>query len=362
MLPKDVLAFYRRRRVLVTGDTGFKGSWLALWLRDLGADVRGFALPPARDQDLFNTAKVGDAIQHGEGDLRDRSAVERCFDEFQPEVVFHLAAQALVRRSYDDPKETFDTNVGGSVNLLEAIRKSSSVRSLIYVTSDKCYHNREWVWGYRETDELGGHDPYSASKAAAEIVFESYRASFFTSVPGLGVASARAGNVIGGGDWAKDRIIPDCILALQESRPILLRNPHATRPWQHVLEPLYAYLLLGANLAVEAKKYSGAWNFGPESQSIKTVQDLAQAVIVSWGQGQIEILPNKGPHEAGILHLNCDKAHQSLAWRPVWSFARTVAATVEWYREFHHGADAKRLTLKQIQAFTADLEARESNR
>jgi CDP-glucose 4,6-dehydratase len=345
-------ALFRGKRVLVTGDTGFKGSWLCLWLHELGAEVVGFALPPERDNDHFPLLGLDRLIRHETGDIRDPDSLKRLCLEFQPEFLFHLAAQSLVRSSYEEPKATFDINVGGSVNVLEAVRATPSLRSVIYVTSDKCYRNREWLWGYRESDELGGHDPYSASKAAAEIVFSSYLDSFFRSRGDLGVASVRAGNVIGGGDWAQDRIIPDCIRALLEHKPILVRNPVATRPWQHVLEPLSGYLLTAARLYSEPKLYSGAWNFGPAGESIRTVAELAEKVVGCWGEGTVQVATQVGaPHEATLLHLNCDKAHHLLRWAPRWNFERAVTETVAWYRIVASGESVRDLSRGQINSY-----------
>jgi CDP-glucose 4,6-dehydratase len=278
------------------------------------------------------------------------------FQEVQPEFVFHLAAQPLVRFSYDDPKLTFDTNVGGSVNILEAVRATPSIRALIYVTSDKCYRNKEWLWGYRENDELGGRDPYSASKAAAELVFSSYQDSFFSKRSGFGAASVRAGNVIGGGDWAADRIVPDCIRSLQNNEPIVLRNPGATRPWQHVLDPLSGYLQAAIALYHDPAGFSGAWNFGPDDSSIRSVKDLAEKIIVSWGEGRIEVSPQQNaPHEATLLHLNCDKSRQLLGWRPCWDVDRAVAETVRWYREVVAGRPVLDISRQQIKDFTGGV-------
>lgn len=346
------LAIFRGKRVLVTGDTGFKGSWLSLWLSHLGAQVYGYALPPERAHDHFNLLKLQDRITHQDGDIRDGDRLRAFVEHAQPEFVFHLAAQALVRRSYRDPKETFDTNVGGSVNVLEAIRATPSVRALVYITSDKCYKNREWVWGYRENDELGGRDPYSASKAAAELVFAAYGDSFFEMRNDFGYASVRAGNVIGGGDWSEDRIVPDCIKALSAGQPIVLRRPHATRPWQHVLEPLGGYLLLAAALRRDPKRYSSAWNFGPHAEANRTVQNLTQAIVAEWGAGTIEVQASgTDQHEAGLLHLNCDKAHHHLDWGSRWNFERTVRETVAWYRAMAGGADAFEVGTQQIRTY-----------
>ena len=307
---KDI---YQEKRVLVTGDTGFKGSWLSLWLHEMGAEVVGYSLPPERDEDHFNMIGLDKIIHHVNGDIRDFISLKKVFVDFQPEILLHLAAQSIVKFSYEEPKLTFDTNVGGSVNVLEAVRLTPSLRSVIYVTSDKCYKNNEWIWGYRENDELGGHDPYSASKAAAEIVFSAYMDSFLNEREGFGAASVRAGNVIGGGDWALDRIVPDCIRALQSGQPVLLRNPNSTRPWQHVLEPLSGYLMLAAKIYSNAEVFSGAWNFGPRGESIRTVQDLAEKIVAFWGKGKIKTdIQHGSSYEARLLHLNCDKAQQLL--------------------------------------------------
>jgi len=344
--------FYKGKRIFLTGHTGFKGSWLALWLSALGAEVAGYALPPERSHDHFNATGLAELVAHHEGDIRDGEALGRTMEGFKPHIVFHLAAQALVRRSYRDPKETFDTNVGGSVNLLEAVRRSATVKSLVFVTSDKCYKNREWLWGYRENDELGGHDPYSASKAAAELVFSSYLDSFFRQRDELGCATARAGNVIGGGDWAEDRIVPDCIRALQNGAAIELRNPGSTRPWQHVLDPLHGYLTLAMRLFENPEQYAGSWNFGPRNESIRTVQKLAECLVTHWGEGSIAARREENaPHEAGILHLSIEKAQHLLEWQPRWNFERAVQQTAQWYQQALKGCCMRTLSLGQIQDF-----------
>jgi CDP-glucose 4,6-dehydratase len=297
-------------------------------------------------------------VHHEDVDIRDLAALKRVFRRFQPEFVFHLAAQPLVRHSYTDPKTTFDTNIGGSVNLLEAVRDSDSVGVLIYVTSDKCYRNQEWVWGYRESDELGGIDPYSASKAAAELVFTSYMESFFCKGRRIGAASVRAGNVIGGGDWSVDRIVPDAIRALREQRPISIRNRAATRPWQHVLDPLYGYLTLATMLTEDSARYSGAWNFGPDNSCVRSVGDLVECVIETWGSGSATSVPQiDAPHEAKLLRLNCDKARQELCWNPQWDFERAVYETVYWYRMWHNGSAAFSLSTEQIHAYMRERES-----
>ena len=352
LVARELRAAYAGKRVLVTGDTGFKGSWLVVALQELGATITGFALPPEHERGHFRLARLERIVRHRDGDLRDAGAVDEAMRAAEPEIVFHLAAQALVRASYEDPKRTFDTNVAGSVNVLEAVRRTPSVRSLVYVTSDKCYRNKEWIWGYRENDELGGDDPYSASKAAAELVFASYARSFFQERPGFGAASVRAGNVIGGGDWSAHRIVPDCIRALLAEEPIVLRNPEATRPWQHVLEPVFAYLLLGARLLERPKELSGAWNFGPRAEATRTVKELADEVVRDWGSGEVVVeRPPNAPHEAGLLQLNCDKARQQLGWEATWGFTEAVGATVEWYRRTSDGAAALDVSRHQIRRY-----------
>lgn len=352
VVDNDHFSVFKGKRVLVTGDTGFKGSWLALWLTMCGADVLGYALPPKRDNDHYNLIGLRDVVTHIDGDVRDFDGMKRVFTDFDPEFVFHLAAQALVRLSYDEPKYTFDTNVGGFVNVLEAARSLPGVRSIICVTSDKCYLNKEWTWGYRESDELGGRDPYSASKAAAEMVFLGYMHAFFNDRQDVGIASVRAGNVIGGGDWSEDRIVPDSIKALQKGEPIFLRNPSSTRPWQHVLEPLSGYMLLAARLHTSPKGYSGSWNFGPGKNAVNTVQDLTERIISHWGDGRIETAgAGEGPYESRLLHLNCDKAFYTLGWHPRWDFDRTVRETTLWYRDIWQGKAALPKTKEQITAY-----------
>lgn len=353
---KENLEMFRGRRVFLTGHTGFKGSWLALLLHDLGADVMGFALPPATEISHFGLLGLDEKIQHVEGDIRDYSHLAKELNEFQPEFVIHLAAQALVRPSYVDPVQTFETNVMGSVNLLESVRHCESVRSLVYITSDKCYENVEWVWGYRENDQLGGRDPYSASKAAAEVVFSSYARSFFESRPLLGAATTRAGNVIGGGDWAVDRIIPDCIRAIEAGEPVRLRNPGATRPWQHVLEPLAGYLLLAARLFEDPHSWGGSWNFGPSTHEVRTVQSVAETIITHLGKGHIELVESQSQvHEARLLQLSCDKAHQMLGWHPRWGADQTLEATALWYKAMMDGQDVAQTSRAQIRQFFPEL-------
>ncbi|OGG97870.1 MAG: CDP-glucose 4,6-dehydratase, partial [Candidatus Lambdaproteobacteria bacterium RIFOXYD12_FULL_49_8] len=347
------LSIFKGKRVLVTGHTGFKGSWLSQWLLELGAQVTGLALAPLNDQEHFCLAGLEKHLDHQVCDIRDLNGVNQVFAKAKPEILFHLAAQPLVRYSYEAPKETFDTNVGGSLNILEAARRSPNLGAVVFVTTDKCYQNQEWHHGYRENDRLGGHDPYSASKAAAEILFQSYLRSFFDQNPEIGLASGRAGNVIGGGDWAKDRIVPDCIRALAQGNPVRLRNPKATRPWQHVLDPLFGYLKLAARLYENPKAYPDAFNFGPAISSIQPVGRLAEAVVEAWGSGKLEISQDPNAvHEATLLHLNCDLAYQKLDWEPVWGFERAVKETTLWYLKQHQGQSVPELTQTQIKTFT----------
>lgn len=353
---KKALDGYAGKKVFITGHTGFKGTWLTCLLNQVGAEVTGFALPPEPGPNHFEMLNLQSKIRHIEGDIRDAKALNIALNEAQPEYVFHLAAQALVKLSYADPVGTFDTNVMGSVNLLDAVRQCDTVRSLVYITSDKCYENVEWVWGYRENDALGGRDPYSASKAAAEIVFSAYARSFLTSRTDLGAATTRAGNVIGGGDWAADRIVPDCIRAIENGAPIQLRSPNATRPWQHVLEPLSGYLLLGAKLREYPNQFSGSWNFGPSTTEVRTVYDVAKSIIEHLGRGSIEIDGSQiHHHEANLLQLNCDKAHQLLGWHPRWNVDKTLSATAEWYKAILNGGNAEAITGAQLNDYFSEL-------
>lgn len=330
---------YKNKKVLVTGHTGFKGSWLALWLSKLGAKVCGYSLTAPTDPNHFQHLNLD--IRSEIGDILDRLKLENVFADFQPEIVFHMAAQSLVRLSYREPRETFETNVLGTVNVLEASRKADSVRAIINITSDKCYDNKEWIWGYRENDAMGGHDPYSASKGCAELVANSYRNSFFNpndfgSKHNVLLASCRAGNVIGGGDWAEDRLIPDIMRAVSMGKKVEIRNPGATRPWQHVLEPLSAYLQIGQKLAEGDADFAEAWNFGPDDNGAITVREVVEYIKQAWPK--IDYKPGNrknAVHEANLLKLDCSKAHTKLNWRNVWDSKMTFKKTVEWYRDFY---------------------------
>lgn len=345
-----MLSNFKNKRIFITGSTGFKGTWLSYILTLSGAKVMGYALPHIKDEKShYENLNLKNRITQIEDDITNREKIISTMQKFEPDYVFHLAAQALVRPSYEDPYNTFKTNVMGSVNILDAVLTSKSIRSFIYVTSDKCYENNEWIWGYRENDRLGGKDPYSASKAAAENVFLAYNESFFKKNKELGVASVRAGNVIGGGDWAIDRIVPDCIRCIDQESPIILRNPLATRPWQHVLEPLSGYLKLALYLYENPKKFSGSWNFGPSTFTTATVGKLAKSIINYFGKGKIieKFDPNQ-PHEAGLLQLNCDKAHQELNWKSNWNLEKTFKVTADWYKRVLSGENVENVTKEQI--------------
>ncbi len=345
-------SFWRAKRVLITGHTGFKGAWLSLWLAKLGANVTGYALAPPSQPSLFDAASLGNVLSSVQADVRDLGSLKAAFNEARPEVVFHLAAQALVRPSYDDPVGTFTTNVMGTVNVLEAARSQPETRSVVVVTSDKCYENREWPWGYRENEAMGGHDPYSSSKGCAELVTAAYRSSFARA--GVGIASARAGNVIGGGDWAKDRIIPDFVRALERGQPLRVRNPGAVRPWQHVLEPLAGYLLLAERLLLEPVRFAEGWNFGPVDTDARPVSWVVDRFAQNWGGGVTwQADPGPHPHEANFLKLDCSKARNLLSWRPRLSLEQSLRWVTDWYRGFSTGSSAAELCLSQIAAFEA---------
>jgi CDP-glucose 4,6-dehydratase len=343
---------------MVTGHTGFKGSWLSIWLHELGADVVGYSLAPPTVPSNFEASGLAQRVVDRREDVRNLDALCGVIEEFKPQAVFHLAAQTIVRESYANPKETFDVNVGGMVNLLEAIRRTDSVRAVVCITTDKCYEDREWIWGYRENDRLGGHDPYSASKAMAELAILSYRQSFFPvdeyDEHGVALASARAGNVIGGGDWAKDRLVPDFVRALVEGQAIRIRYPDYVRPWQFVLEPLSGYLWLAARLLREGGAFAEAWNFGPSEQLAVTVRDLVQKLIECWGAGEWEdVSSDDAPHETGLLRLSWEKAANRLAWQPAYTWDEAVAETVGWFKQHHESdLDMYDVCVRQIERYT----------
>ncbi len=343
---------YSRKRVLITGHSGFKGSWLALWLTHLGANVCGLALPPVYSPNHWDLLNL-DFESHWV-DVRDNERLNYAVAQINPEIIFHLAAQPLVRRSYGNPLETWQTNLDGTVNLLEAARKCGDLQAIVCITTDKCYENKEWHWGYREIDALGGHDPYSASKAAAELAIASYRKSFFSSTDSPLLASARAGNVIGGGDWSEDRIIPDVVRAVAAGEQLEIRSPNATRPWQHVLDSLYGYLLLGQKLLEGQRHFAAAWNFGPDSGSNKTVTEILTLIKKLWPELSWHTNSEDKPHEAGLLHLDCSKARALLKWQPVWGIDKTVQYTAEWYKRFM--LDGELLSSCQLKEYLRDLE------
>ncbi len=348
---------FKNKTVFVTGHTGFKGSWLCIWLKELGAKVIGYALEPYTEKDNFVVTKLQEKIIHIIGDIRDFHNLNNVFDSYRPEFIFHLAAQPLVRESYASPKETYDINIGGTVNMLECCRLADSVRVIINVTSDKCYEDKEVMRGYQESDPMGGCDPYSSSKGCSELVTAAYRKSFFDSDDFIShkksLATARAGNVIGGGDWQKDRIIPDCIRSLKNNKPIGVRNPNAMRPWQHILEPISGYLLLASKMHEEPQKFCGAWNFGPNYDSIISVSELASKVVNSWGGGEWTSISLKGaPHEAELLSLDISKAKKYLKWFPVWGIDETIDNTVYWYKEYEK-RDPYKICVNQIEEFNS---------
>jgi CDP-glucose 4,6-dehydratase len=349
--------FWQGRRVLVTGHTGFKGSWLSLMLIGLGARLTGFALPPPTTPSLFALARIDQEMHSIIADLRDADAIDRALRECAPEIVLHLAAQPLVRASYADPVATYATNVMGLVHLLEAVRRSAQVRAVVVVTSDKCYENREWLWSYREDEPLGGHDPYSSSKACAELITAAWRRSFLADGR-VAIATARAGNVIGGGDWAPDRLLPDLLAVIPAGRPVTLRHPEAVRPWQHVLDPLHGYLLLAEKLcAEEGLSFAEAWNFGPAQEDAKPVRWLAETLAQYWPERaparpwRQDAAPH--PHEAGILKLDAAKARVRLGWQPRWPLATALEKTAQWHRDWQAGAKARDLCMAQIQSIQA---------
>ena len=344
--------FWPGKRVFITGHTGFKGSWLALWLQSAGAQVQGLALAPPTSPSLFNAARVGDGLAHTLADIRDFDAVATAMRRFQPEIVLHLAAQPLVRLSYSAPLATYATNVLGTVHVLEAVRQAGSVRAVVNVTTDKCYENHEWVWGYRENEPMGGHDPYSSSKACAELVSTAYRASFLASA-GIHLATARAGNVIGGGDWALDRLVPDALRAFEQGRPVRIRNPSSTRPWQHVLEPLHGYLTLAEKLWQHGHPFAQAWNFGPADDDVRTVSWIVDRLACAWGDraGWQHDGDQAALHEAHWLKLDTSKARQLLGWQPRWDLQTALHHTVAWHQAWLRHDDMRAVCLQQIQQY-----------
>lgn len=356
-----IAEFWKGKTVLVTGHTGFKGGWLCLWLQSLGAKVVGYALNPSTSPSLFDVARVGEGMVSIIGDVGNLAKIEAAISEHAPQIVFHVAAQALVRRSYESPVATYAVNVMGTVHLFEAVRKAGGVKVVVNVTSDKCYENREWVWGYRENESLGGHDPYSSSKGCAELVTAAYRNSFFSPADyqrhGVAVASARAGNVVGGGDWAEDRLVPDFIRAVTRGEPMVVRNPAAVRPWQHVLEPLHGYLLLAQKLWSDGPRYSEAWNFGPDDESAQSVETVVTTLVTQWG-GEARWrsdVSGAQPHEANYLKLDCSKAKTKLGWHSRWNLETALKSTAVWYKAHSAKQDMKRFTVEQVRAYARQI-------
>ena len=348
--------FWQGKKVLLTGHTGFKGSWLSLWLQSLGANVVGYALPPPTNPSLFDSANIELGMTSIMGDIRDLDTLKQVFTEHSPEIVIHMAAQPLVRYSYQNPVETYSTNVMGTVNLLEAVRHCATVKSVVNITTDKCYENREWAWGYRENEPMGGYDPYSNSKGCAELVASAYRSSFFNpetyAQHGVALASVRAGNVIGGGDWAQDRLIPDILNAFEQGRLVDIRNPHAIRPWQHVLEPLRGYLTLAEKLYENGVSYAEGWNFGPNDEDAKPVGWIVEQMAALWGEdANWQIDQGEHPHEAHYLKLDISKARSRLNWHPALRLNQALELIVDWSKQRQAGTDLRDLTLKQIQDY-----------
>ena len=344
--------FWKGKRVFLTGHTGFKGSWLSLWLQLMGAEVKGFSLTPPTTPSLFAEANVAQQMQSEIGDIRDFSKLSESIRSFNPDVLLHLAAQPLVRLSYKEPIETYSTNVMGTVNVLEASRYASHLKAIVVITTDKCYENREWEWGYRENEPMGGHDPYSNSKGCAELVVSAYRRSFFHTNDTAAVASARAGNVIGGGDWAEDRLIPDILRAFEKQQPVIIRNPLSTRPWQHVLEPLSGYLVLAQQLYNQGKTFAEGWNFGPKDDDCQTVQWILDKMVHFWGEGaHYQIDNSEQPHEANFLKLDCSKAASRLKWHPQWRLEQTLEQIIQWHRAWLQGEEMQTHCLREIKEY-----------
>jgi len=345
-------AFWRGKRVLLTGHTGFKGGWLSLWLQQLGAEVQGLALAPPAGHNLFEEARVADGMASAIGDIRDLDTVTRTLAAFRPDIVIHMAAQPLVRLSYAEPVQTYATNVMGTVHVLEAVRQTPGVRVVVNVTTDKCYENKEWAWGYREDEPMGGYDPYSNSKGCAELVSSAYRQSFFRQ-GGPALATARAGNVIGGGDWATDRLVPDILRAFEKGAPVVIRNPHSTRPWQHVLEPLSGYLTLAQRLWDEGAAFAEGWNLGPRDEDARPVQWIVERLVEQWGgAARWQLDGGEHPHEAHYLKLDISKARARLGWQPRWRLAEALDRIVAWHQAWLAGQDVRALCLQQIADYT----------
>ena len=346
-------SFWKGKKVYLTGHTGFKGSWLSLWLQSMGAVVKGYSLEPNTKPNLFTEANVEENMNSEFGDIRDLNQISKSMLDFNPDILIHMAAQPLVRLSYQEPVDTYTTNVIGTVNVLEAARGCPNLKAIVSVTTDKCYENNEWDWGYRENEPMGGHDPYSSSKGCAELVTSAYRRSFFNAENSASLASARAGNVIGGGDWADDRLIPDILKAFEKSKPVVIRNPISTRPWQHVLEPLSGYLVLAQELFENGKEYAEGWNFGPKDEDCQPVNWILDKMVSNWGEGaNWELDKNNNPHEAGFLKLDCSKAANRLKWQPKWSLQQTLKLIIDWHQVYVNKGDVKEQCLKEIKKYS----------
>lgn len=351
IVKQTTTAFWQNKRVLVTGHTGFKGSWLTLWLQSMGANVCGVALAPPTAPSLFELLDLAAHMEHNVVDIRHYKSVFEVMSAFQPEIIFHMAAQPLVRLSYQQPVETYATNVMGTVHVLEAARHAGSVKAIVNITTDKCYENREWAWGYREDEPMGGHDPYSNSKGCAELVSSAYRKSFMQQA-GIAMATVRAGNVIGGGDWALDRLVPDILKALQDQQPVQIRNPNAIRPWQHVLEPLSGYLLLAERLYENGQQDAEGWNFGPRDEDAQPVQWIVEKLCEAWGNHATwSLQPGEHPHEANYLKLDISKARQRLHWVPRWPLQTALQHIADWHKAWLSGQDMRAMCLKQINLY-----------
>lgn len=344
--------FWKGKKVFITGHTGFKGTWLSIWLNSMGAILAGYALAPNTKPNFFEAASVTEEIESIIGDVRDLDKLSQAMGSFAPDIVIHMAAQPLVRLSYKNPVDTYSTNVMGTVHLLEAVRNTPSVKAVVNVTTDKCYENKEWIWGYREDEPMGGRDPYSNSKGCSELVTAAYRSSFFNCLGSAKIGSGRAGNVIGGGDWAEDRLIPDFFKSFKNNEPVIIRNPSATRPWQHVLEPLSGYLVLAEQLYLNGDRYAEAWNFGPEENDVKSVRSIIEYLVERWGDGASWIHDeSEQPHEAQLLKLDISKAKKLLGWKPKWDLFEALDSIIEWQKVWLSGQDIKAVTLKQIRQF-----------
>jgi len=346
--------FWQGKRVFVTGHTGFKGSWLSLWLFSLGAEVKGYALNPPTSPSLFNEARVSSIIDSKIGDIRDQDTLHESMTKFNPDILIHMAAQPLVRYSYDEPIETYEVNVIGTAKVLEVARSCPNVKSIVNITTDKCYENDGRSEGYKEEDAMGGYDPYSSSKGCAELVTSSYRRSFLQE-QGMGLASVRAGNVIGGGDWADDRLIPDILRSFEKNEPVVIRNPKATRPWQHVLEPLSGYLILAQKLYEDQKEYAEGWNFGPNEKDVKPVDWILNKMIAKWPNSSWELDSSSNPHEANFLQLDISKAESKLGWKPIWELSHTLEKIIDWHQAWINKEDMQTVCLSEIKAYMADM-------